>query len=90
MITSLAIRLLKEAGYDVEFAYGIVYVRADPTSIPDRLYERKGKVSDQKVKTLLKRKNPSVALQRIIDEVKAPKDLGPWGGYNRTYHRHNR
>ncbi len=31
----------------------------------------------------------SVALQRIIDEVRAEKNR-PLTGYNRVYHRHNR
>jgi hypothetical protein len=31
----------------------------------------------------------SVAIQRIIDEVKVEKDA-PLAGYNRTYSRHNR
>jgi len=31
----------------------------------------------------------SVALQRIIDEVRNDKDQ-PLSGYNRVYHRHNR
>lgn len=35
-----------------------------------------------------KRKYP-VAIQRLIDEVRADKE-GTWGGYNRIYHRHNR
>lgn len=31
----------------------------------------------------------SVALKRLIEEVRVGKDE-PRGGYNRTYHRHNR
>lgn len=31
----------------------------------------------------------SVAIQRLVDEVKDPKP-SPGGGYNRVYHRHNR
>jgi len=31
----------------------------------------------------------SVAIQRIIDEIRAEKDA-PLTGYNRVYHRHNR
>lgn len=33
----------------------------------------------------------SPALKRIIEEVRAADEKDrPWGGYNRTYHRHNR
>ena len=32
----------------------------------------------------------SVAVQRLIEEVKVEKTGDRGGGYNRTYHRHNR
>lgn len=32
----------------------------------------------------------SVAIQRLVDEVKDPKPGAGGGGYNRVYHRHNR
>jgi len=31
----------------------------------------------------------SPALKRLIEEVRV-EPPGTWGGYNRTYHRHNR
>jgi hypothetical protein len=52
---------------------------------PRKLLKKQPKVEQPKQLQPL----PSVAIQRLIDEVRNDKDA-PLHGYNRTYHRHNR
>lgn len=54
--------------------------------MPSKRKERGGRKPKQKPVTL----SSSPALKRIIEEVRVDPIDKPWGGYNRTYHRHNR
>jgi hypothetical protein len=60
MLVTTAIIELKRAGYSVEVANDIVYVRETPNAMPDRLYVTRKQiqcfVSDRMVRTLLNRK----------------------------------